>query len=353
MAAALPAADLYALTREPGVPFDFGDRRPRTTFLDRPSIRGRRQLLLPFMPLAWRYATRGRYDLVITSSHACAKGFWPGRSAVHLSYCYTPMRYVWLPEVDVRSRLGAAVTTLPRRLIREWDRRSVRWVDEFAAISTAVQRRIERFYGRASEVVHPPVDTDFFTVAADAARGDFVLAVSQMLPYKRLDLAILACHALRWPLVVAGVGVEEANLRKLAAELGADVRFVISPSDERLRELYRSARALVFPGIEDFGIVLAEAQACGTPVVAFGEGGSRDIVVDGGTGALVPSQDVGSFRDALEGVLARPPRAEDCRGNAERFSKDLFTRRFLSWVRSGAARHGLSLDLEASGAHPR
>lgn len=237
--------------------------------------------------------------------------------------------------------------------MREWDRRSARWVDEFAAISTAVQGRIERFYGRKSEVIHPPVDTEFFTLSPEAVPRDFVLAVSQMLPYKRLDLAIRACHAVRVPLVVAGGGTEEGRLRALAAEIGADVRFEISPPDERLRELYRSARALIFPGFEDFGIVLAEAQACGTPVVAFDQGGSQDIVVDGVTGVLVPGQEAQSLAGALEGVLAAPPEPAECRRNAERFSTDIFVSRIRSWVASAAARHGLSLDVQSSPASPR
>jgi glycosyltransferase involved in cell wall biosynthesis len=346
MAKALPRADLFALTRDPRASFDLGGRTPRTTFLDRPSLRDRRQLVLPLMPLAWRCASRERYDLVVTSSHACVKGFWPGRAAVHLSYCYTPMRYVWLPEVDRRTRVAGAVTALPRVVLRQWDRRAVPWVDEFAAISSVVQSRIERFYGRPSEVIHPPVDTEFFTPSSESegrGREDFVLAVSQMLPYKRLDLAIRACHALRQPLVVAGRGREEGHLR---------ARFVGAPDDEALRELYRSARALVFPGHEDFGIVLAEAQACGTPVVAFGEGGSRDIVLPGETGTLVPSQDVTAFRAALEATLAAPPSPADCRRNAERFGVEVFRRRFLAWVESAAARHGLTFTLAAESSAP-
>jgi glycosyltransferase involved in cell wall biosynthesis len=349
MAAALPGADLYALTQERGLPFAFGGRQPHTTFLDRlPFPSGSRQLQLPLMPLAWRYVTRRPYDVVVTSSHACAKGFWPGRAALHLSYCYTPMRYVWLPGVDQRTpqdRLSA----LPRRVMRAWDRRSVRWVDDFAAISSAVQARIERFYQRSSDVIHPPVDTDFFTVSPDLARGDFVLAVSRMVAYKRLDLAIRACHDLDYPLVVAGAGPEEARLRALAAQLGAAVTFVVSPPDAHLRELYRTARAMVFPGTEDFGIVLVEAQACGTPVVAFGEGGSRDIVVPDLTGSLVPEQSVAGLRSGLERVLESPPDPSACRRNAERFSTHEFVRRFLGWVGSAAAGRGIALNLEPAG----
>lgn len=337
MAVAAPEADLYALTWTPSAEFAFGGRRPTTTFLDRaPFIRGRRRLQLPLMPLAWRYATRRRYDVVVTSSHACAKGFWPARDALHLCYCYTPMRYVWLPEVDARTRPGG-LTSVPRAALRAWDRRSAAWVDDFAAISGAVRERIERFYGRPARVIHPPVDTAYYTPSDAAPKGEFALVVSRFVRYKRIDVAIRACHALRYPLVVAGSGPEEGALRALATELGAPVRFVVSPSDHAVRELYRTARALVFPVLEDFGIVAVEAQACGTPVVGLAAGGSLETVRAGVTGVLVESDDVAAVRDGLERVLAAPPSAEACRRHAERFSADRFADEFRGWLASHMA----------------
>lgn len=344
MAQAAPDADLFALTWERSTDFAFGGRRPSTTFLDRaPVIRDRRRLQLPLMPLAWRYASRRRYDLVVTSSHACAKGFWPGRDAHHLCYCYTPMRYVWLPDVDGRARAGP-LTSLPRAGLRAWDRRSAAWVDDFAAISEAVRERIERFYGRRARVIHPPVDTDYFTPSPSPspqeAKGDYALAVSRLIRYKRIDVAIRACHALRYPLVVAGSGPQEAALRALARELGAPVRFVIAPDDDQLRDLYRGARALLFPAFEDFGIVAVEAQACGTPVVGVAAGGSLDTVVPGVTGVLVEDDagdDVASVRRGLEHVLAQPPLAQACRTNAERFSTGRFIDEFRAWLESQMA----------------
>jgi glycosyltransferase involved in cell wall biosynthesis len=337
MSRVLPEADLYALTVDPLAPFDFGGRRPVTTFLDRvPVLRDNRSLQLPLMPLAWRYASRERYDLVVTSSHACVKGFGPGRRAIHLCYCYTPMRYAWLPMLDRRSpweRLLAA----PLAVARAWDRGSVRWVDEFAAISVAVQRRIERFYNRSAVVIHPPVDTAFYTPGPAGGRRDFALVAGRMVPYKRVDLAIRACHALRYPLTVAGSGPELSNLRALADELGAEVTFELSPDDERLRALYRTARVLLFPGVEDFGIVPVEAQACGTPVVAVAEGGSVDTVVPGDTGVLVDGQDEKSFQPGIEEVLREPADPAACRRQAERFSTDRFADRFGRWVRAAVA----------------
>ena len=344
MAGSLPHAALHALTLDPSSGLDFGGRQVRTTFLDHPRLRAlNRMLQLPLMPLAWRYATRADYDIVVTSSHACAKGFWPARAALHLCYCYTPMRYAWLAEIDQRRRRSLA-SRAGERALKAWDLRSVAWVDGFAAISTTVARRIEDFYGRPAVVIHPPVDTDRFTPDDPAARDGFALAVSRMVPYKRLDLAIRAAHHLRHPLVVAGGGPDEGRLRALARDLSADVRFVISPHDEDLRTLYRRAGVVVFPAEEDFGIVPVEAQACGTPVVAFGRGGALDTVVAGETGMLVAEQTAGSLAAGMEAVLGGRFDAAACRRNAERFAPARFRDRFLDWVIASAAAADLRID---------
>jgi glycosyltransferase involved in cell wall biosynthesis len=341
MAAALPDADLYGLTWNRDAGLSFGGRTVSTTFLDRLGVlSGRRDLQLPLMPLAWRYASRRRYDVVVTSSHACAKGFWPAREAIQLCYCYTPMRYLWLSSIDRRHRWRRA-GALPERLLRSWDRTSAKWVDEFAAISAVVQTRIAEHYGRSAVVIHPPVDTDYYTPGRE--KGGFALAVSRMVAYKRLDLAIRATHRVRMPLVVAGAGPLEDKLRALVAELGADVRFVSSPDDETLRTLYRSAEVLVFPAEEDFGIVPVEAQACGTPVVAYGAGGVLDTVVPGVTGVLVEAQDEDSFAAGIETALQRRFSATACRHNAERFSPTHFRQAFLDWVISSAEARGTTL----------
>ena len=337
LAGLFPDADLFALSDTLGREFHAGGREVTTTFIDRiPPLRDHRAVALPFMPLAWRTITSRRYDVVITSSHACVKGFRPGRATLHLCYCYTPMRYVWDPN-DRRSGVHRLAGLGPRAALRRWDRRSSRWVDSFAAISTAVADRIDRCYGVASRVIHPPVDTAFYSPkppgdAVDAApAGPFVLTCSRFIPYKRLDLAILAAERVGLPVVVAGQGPAEAALRALAARVRVPVTFELAASDERLRELYRTATAFAFPALEDFGIVAVEAQACGTPVVALAEGGTADTVVDGVTGALVDSQDVDSFAKGLERALEiESPQA--CVANAELFSLARFEARVRSWV---------------------
>jgi glycosyltransferase involved in cell wall biosynthesis len=334
LAHAFPSADLFALTVSPHVELETGGRQIETTFLDRLGpIRNRRGLTLPLMPLAWRLAGRQRdYDLVVTSSHACAKGFWPGRAAKHLSYVHAPMRYAWSPEIDAR---GASPALAPARaLLRSWDRRSVGWVDSFAANSTEIAGRIREFYGSDAEVINPPVDTTFFRVSdedLDRPRHG-LLAFGRLIPYKRFDLAIRAASLLKTPLVVAGTGPEEASLRDLAASLGADVQFVGAPSDVALRTLYQSAEALLFPGFEDFGIVPVEAQAAGAPVVGLGKGGLLDTVVDGVTGVHCTSSSPEALAAGVKRLRAQGISAGDCRQWAERFSVSNFILRVRSWA---------------------
>ncbi len=337
LAGVFPEADLFALTDALGDELETGGRPVATTFIDRvPALRNRRDLALPLMPLAWRTVTNRPYDLVLTSSHACVKGFRPARDALHLCYCYTPMRYVWDPH-DQRSGLHRLAAFGPRAALREWDRRAASWVDSFAAISTAVQARIERCYGRPSRVIHPPVDTTFFrplpagAAEAEVLGGPFVLACSRFVPYKRVDLAILAADQVGVPVIIAGRGPEEAALRALAGQVRVPVTFEVAPSDERLRDLYRAASAFVFPALEDFGIVAVEAQACGTPVVALAEGGTADIVLDGITGALVDRQDVGSLAQGLERTLELSD-ASACVQRAMSFSLTTFSTRIRAWV---------------------
>ena len=349
LARIFPHADLFALTDALGAEFQSGGRQVKTTFIARvPGLRDRRDFALPLMPLAWRTVTRGRYDIVLTSSHACVKGFRPAREALHLCYCHAPMRYVWDPH-DRRSGLHRLADLGPRHALRRWDRRASGWVDSFAANSTAVRDRIERCYGRASRVIPPPVDTDFYRPRGpddpeepgpSLPAGPFVLACSRFIPYKRLDIAILAADRAGLPVVVAGRGPGEAALREVATRVNVPVTFELSPDDHRLRALYRAASAFVFPALEDFGIVAVEAQACGTPVVALAEGGTADTVVDGVTGALVESQDVGSFAQGLDRVLALDGAQAACTAQAASFSSSAFERRVRAWVddcRSAAA----------------
>jgi glycosyltransferase involved in cell wall biosynthesis len=241
--------------------------------------------LLPIAGSWWRRLKLDEYDLVVTCSHASVNAVRVRPGAAHVSYCCTPMRYAWLWRSEL-GRLPAPLRIawpLIAALLRRADRRRAANVGLFLAVSKEVAGRISRFYGRSSTVVYPPVDTSFFSPEPDTAREDFFLLAGRLVAYKHPDVAVRAANIAGARLVVAGTGRELKRLRTLA---GPGVEFHEAPSNEDLRDLYRRARALVFPGVEDFGMVLVEAQACATPVIAFGSGGAREAVADGVTGML-------------------------------------------------------------------
>lgn len=326
-----PDADLYALTRTPGVDIETGGRAVSTTFLDRLGpLRDRRAVLLPLMPLAWRWSGRSaQYDTVVTSSHACVKGFRPGRTARHLCYVHAPMRYAWNPEIDARG--GSRLAAPARRALRGWDRHSADWVDSFAANSSAVAARIEQVYGRTAAVIHPPVNIDFFSSAPTRERNGLV-TLGRLIPYKGHDQAIKVAAELGEPITVIGRGPEESRLRELARALGVDARFLTNASDIAVRDEVAGARVLLFPANEDFGIVPVEAQAAGTPVVGPGVGGLLDTVQPGMTGELAWDQSVSALAEATCKALMSAFAPESCRANAERFSVERFDREIRDWV---------------------
>ena len=332
MAAALPEADVYALTANPDQSFDFGGRTPTTTVLNRVAARrGGSALTLPLMPVAWRLLRSRPYDLVVTSSHAYCRAFPAAAHAVHLSYTHTPIRYVWLGDLDERTTKWR-VPTIVLKPFRAYDRHLSRTVDDFAANSTVTRERIEEFYGRTARVIPPPCDTEYFSIDATVQRRH-LLSVSRLVPYKRHDLAIHVAARLGEQLVIAGRGPDEARLRALAEEVHpGGVDFVIGPDRQRLRELYRAATVLIFGAFEDFGIVPVEAQACGTPVVGFDGGGTRDTVIDGVSGRLAPTQSTADFADAVRMVLSVQLSPVMCRESATRFSNERFRIEFSEWV---------------------
>jgi glycosyltransferase involved in cell wall biosynthesis len=223
-------------------------------------------------------------------------------------------------------RIGSALARPVMAAMARWDRATAGRVHRYVTNSQHVARRIGRYYNREASVVHPPVDTAFFT--PDGSSPDrYFLIVSALVPYKRLEVAIEAAARVGVPLRVAGRGPEEPRLRRVAAEAGGEVEFLGRRSDEELRVLYRGARAVLFPGEEDFGIVPVEAQACGRPVVALGRGGALETIIDGVTGVLVPESSVEAFASGLDRVGAEgafDPAA--ARAHAERFGRDRFLR---------------------------
>lgn len=327
-----PEADLYALTREPGLTLDVGGRPVTTTVLDRGWLRGRRGLTLPLMPLAWS-RVRGDYDLVVTSHHAMAitnRLVRPGGR--HLAYVHSPARYLWSPDIDARGK--GAVLAPARALLRRVELRAARRLDGIAANSDEVARRVARFWGREATVVPPPVDTEFFTPAPagrpDAGGPPFLLGVGRFIGYKNHLRVIELAEAAGMRAVIAGHGPLADVLVERAARATVPVEVRLAPSREELRELYRDAAALVFPTVEDFGMVPVEAQACGTPVLAVAAGGAVQTVDHGVTGFLADSAELADLLQGVPVVTGLDPAA--CRRNAERFSAAAFRAAIRAWA---------------------
>jgi glycosyltransferase involved in cell wall biosynthesis len=322
-----PAAPLYTLVRVPGSVSARIEARPiHTSFvqhLPRPGALYRHYL--PLYPLAVKMWDFSSYDLVISSSHCAVKSVKVPPATVHVCYCHSPMRYAWdqFEAYFGPAQIGELKSRLMRPIMRRmarWDRLTASRVDRFLANSQYVAGRIGRYYNRRSAVVHPPVDTDFYTPESRSSSGGFLI-VSALVPYKRVDVAIEACRRVRVPLTIIGTGPEEPRLRALA---GPDVRFLGWLGDEEIRTEYRSAIATLLPGTEDFGIVPVESQACGTPVVALDDGGARETVIEGKTGILVPEPTAEAFASALNRAMESPFDPAAARANALRFSKQQF-----------------------------
>ncbi|MCK4304223.1 MAG: glycosyltransferase [Candidatus Eisenbacteria sp.] len=333
-----PDAPIYTLVHRPGTVSEQIERhRIVTSFLQRaPFGKSRYQRYLPLFPAAIeRFDLRG-YDLVLSSSHAVAKGVVVHPGTQHVCYCHTPMRYVWLAYEQYfgsgRYRFPAS-WLLPSvaTWLRMWDRTTAAGVDRFIANSQNVASRIRRYYGREAQVVHPWVDTGAFTPDASVEREDFYLVISALVPYKRLDLAIEAAREMGRELVVIGSGVERKRLERLA---GSSARFSGWLPSEQLLNVLRRTRALLFPGEEDFGIVPLEAMACGTPVVAYGVGGALETVVDGQTGVFFRQQTAKSLVRALRRLDALDLSPAAARRRAEQFSRERFRTRIAEEIAS-------------------
>ena len=325
----LPKAPILTLFHFPGSVSPALESHPiRTSFLQRaPFVKSHYRWYLPFFPAAIEGFSLGDFDLVVSTSHCVAKGVLPGPQAWHVSYCHTPMRYAWDQEhayFPKRHGLAARIRGHLLSKLRIWDAASAHRVDQFVANSNFVAERIRRYYGRSAQVVSPPVDTVFFTPNETEPREDFALAVSAMVPYKRIDWALEATQKLGIPLTVVGSGPER---ERLLAQASGGVRFLENISREKLRDLYRRATFFIQPAVEDFGIASAEALACGTPVVATGKGGILDIVRHGVEGTLTPINQTPSqenLQSAIDIFRSMRFNVAALRRRAEEFSEERF-----------------------------
>jgi len=336
-----PDADIYTHVFDPDRISDTikQHRITCTSIAGLPFARKHYKKYLGFMPRALEHIDLTGYDLVISSESGPAKGVIAPPNSHHICYCHSPMRYIWDYFHPYRSELG-----FPARMVfdqvahrlRQWDVTSAARVDRFVANSTFVANRIRRYYGREADVIHPPVSFDTFRPVANPTR-DFYLVAGELVPYKRVDLAIEAFRGSNRKLVIAGRGSAAAKLQRHAPD---NVEFMGRVSDDELAGLYANCRALVFPGEEDFGLVPLEVMASGRPVIAYGSGGALESVKDMETGLFFRQHTATSLRDAITRfeLVEEQFVPERLRAHAEAYSEVAFREKFRQIVDSELSR---------------
>jgi len=295
-----------------------------------PFIRKHYKHFLPLFPAAVEEFNLNGYDMIISSSHCAAKGVVPPPDSVHISYIHSPMRYIWDQYYSYFGKTKGIKKSFIKRQVsrlKVWDVTASSRVDHFIANSHFVKKRIWRYYRREAAVIHPPVDTDFFQTAENPTR-DYFLTVSALVPYKENDRLIEAFNKSGDPLIVVGKGSEEKKLKRRA---GKNITFKKNLSARELKKLYQHAAAFVFAGVEDFGIAFVEAQACGTPVMAYKKGGVLDIVTEG-TGILFEEQTTEDLVDAIDKIKKNKFDPSFLRENSLKFSTGSFKKKFKEFL---------------------
>jgi glycosyltransferase involved in cell wall biosynthesis len=350
MRQAFPGSDVVCLWNERTDKSD----DVQESWLARSPLRGRKALALPIMPMVWTGITENKgYDWALISSHAFAHHFsfkkrTPNEDVPKKIYVHTPARYIWEPNLDPRGQGALARAFAPA--MRKIDRRRAQEQSEIVANSEFVRTRIARCWDRDAGVIYPPVDTRYLQSVTDwrtrlqadeltvlsGLPSTFLLGASRLVGYKRLDLAIDIANANDCPLVIAGTGPEERNLRTLAENARVPVHFIPRPSSEMLYALYQQAMALVFMAVEDFGIMPVEAMAIGTPAIVNNIGGASESVIHNRTGYHVQESTRSEYRSAFDSV--QKVAAQDCRRRAMKFDSSQFEKQLRDWVLSGAVR---------------
>lgn len=305
----------------------------RTSFIQKlPGAKNHHQWYLPLMPYAFEQMDLNDYDIVISSSHSCAKGVITKPNTLHITYCHSPMRYAWdnfhtyIKEYTGNKFTAKLASTLMHR-IRIWDRISADRADAYIANSKHIQKRIKKYYGKTSKVIYPMLDTESFK--ATSKKKNYYIAVGRLIPYKKFDLIVDAFNELNLPLIIVGTGVAEKELKKKA---GANITFTGHIVDFELKKLLREAKGLVFPQIEDFGIVPLEAMASGTPVIAFNAGGAQETIINKETGLLFDEQNIYSLKAAINQFEKIKWDTKKIVAQAKKFDTEVFKQSFTKFV---------------------
>lgn len=312
-------------------------KKAKTSFIQNlPYAKKRHRKYLPLFPKAIESFDLSKYDLIISSSHSVAKGVRTNKNQLHICYCHSPMRYAWdeadyyLKEANLNSGIKGLVAQSILKYLRKWDLKSADNVDYFIANSNHIAKKIKRIYNRHADVIYPPVDVEKFSLATE--KEDFYLTASRLVPYKRIDLIIEAFA--RMPdkkLIVIGSGPEKERLKAKAA---SNISLIGYQEFDSLKSYMQKAKAFVFAAEEDFGIIVVEAMACGTPVIAGNFGGTTESVVDKKTGVLFPNQTVDSIVEAVKNfdVIAKSINNSEIRIHSEKFSREIFEKNIKAYV---------------------
>ena len=338
-----PDADLFSVVEFlPGELRPFIQHKPvTTTFIQKlPFAKKKYRNYLPLMPLAVEQLDVSGYDIVISNSHAVAKGVITSSNQLHLCYCHSPIRYAWdlyhqyLREASLTTGAKGFLAKTFLHYLRQWDLSTVNRIDHFMANSRYIAQRIEKVYKRTSTVIYPPVNTDYFALYPQ--KEDFFLTASRMVPYKKVDLIVQAFAQLPdKKLIVIGDGPDFEKVKaRVKAQAGENIQLLGFQPLEVLRDYMQRARAFVFAADEDFGIIPVEAQACGTPVVAYRKGGSLETVVAGKTGLFFDEQSIAAVVEAVSKFEATAHHfdARVIRKHATRFSEEKFRENFRDFV---------------------
>lgn len=325
-----PQADIYTSIYDAEKVPQFAKYKVYTTYLQKfPLAKKLRSIMVPLMPLAFEQLDLSKYDLVISNSTSAAKGVITRPDTCHISYCHTPTRYLWIPEMDQRAS-SSWLRRHVNKTLKVWDLAAVARVDAFIANSENIRSRIKKYYQRESEVVAPPVNTSFYNPKKeDVKKKDFYLFVGRLIPYKKADIVVEAFNKLGLELRIVGTGPEEKALKSIAKD---NIKFLGRASDEVLFDNLKSAKAVIFPSEEDWGIVPVEAMACGTPVIAYGAGGATETVVAGKTGEFFSTQTPEALTNVIKNFDPKKYKFEDLRAQAEKFSIETFRKDFKATV---------------------